>query len=457
MNPTEHSDLSITGMLADYIARCLDSPLPNEVIEKAKHHLLDTAAAMVSGSVLPAGQLALRYVNSQGGVQEASVVGTRLKTSTVNAALANGMMAHSGESDDSHPLSITHPGCAVVPAALAMAELGGHNGDALLKAIVLGYDIATRTTMAVGVNQIRSAHRSTHAIGGIFGAGAAAGALARLPSSKVRYLISYIAQQASGLHCWVRDKDHIEKAFDFGGMPARNGVAAATMVEIGMTGVEDALDGDRNFFSAFSPSARPNILVERLGERFEILETNIKKWSVGSPIQAVLDALSQLIADHALTSPDIAAVEITIAEEHVRVVSDNAMPSVCVEHLAALMIADGHLSYASCHDTARMNDPRIQDVRRRIVVTGSPELGCAQPRRQAIVAIAAADGRKLRHHARVVRGTADDPMSRHEVAEKALELIGPVLGSKQADELLAIVWSAENLPDVRKLCRHMQV
>ena len=75
------------------------------------------------------------------------------------------------------------------------------------------------------------------------------------------------------MHCWVRDKDHIEKAFDFGGMPARNGVAAATMVEIGMTGVEDALSGDRNFFSAFSQSARPEMLIERLGEKFEILAT----------------------------------------------------------------------------------------------------------------------------------------------------------------------------------------
>ena len=64
----------------------------------------------------------------------------------------------------------------------------------------------------------------------MFGAAAAAGALASLRARQVRHLLSFTAQQASGISCWMRDGKHVEKAFDFGGMPARNGVAAATMV-----------------------------------------------------------------------------------------------------------------------------------------------------------------------------------------------------------------------------------
>ena len=65
----------------------------------------------------------------------------------------------------------------------------------------------------------------------------------------------------------MRDEEHIEKAFDFGGMPARNGVAAATMVAHGFTGVEDAFSGERSFFVAYGRDPKPQMLVEGLGER----------------------------------------------------------------------------------------------------------------------------------------------------------------------------------------------
>src|SRR5262249_58891971 len=119
-----------------------------------------------------------------------------------------------------------------------------------------------------------------------WGAGGAAGALARLDARRVRYLLSYAAQQASGISCWMRDEEHIEKAFDFGGMPARNGVAAATMVAHGFTGLEDVLSGERNFFVAYGRSPDPEELSRELGERYEILGTDIKRWAVGSPIPA---------------------------------------------------------------------------------------------------------------------------------------------------------------------------
>ena len=95
--------------------------LPSEVASRARQHVLDTIAAMVSGSALPPGRLAIRYIQGQAGAQQARVIGSPLLTTAVNAALANGIMAHADETDDSHAPSSTHPGCAIVPAALAMA------------------------------------------------------------------------------------------------------------------------------------------------------------------------------------------------------------------------------------------------------------------------------------------------------------------------------------------------
>src|SRR4051794_34039407 len=236
--------------LSDYIADALASPLPEEVAEKTRHHVLDTLAAMVSGANLQPGRVAIGYVQTLGGTREASVVGTRIKTSAVHAALANGMLAHADETDDSHAPSRNHPGCAVIPAALAVAESVHASGDDLIRAVVLGYDVAARLNYALGADAFAAASRSSHSFGGTFGAGAAAGALLGLDDRQVRHLLSFCAQQASGIGCNVRDSEHVEKAFDFGGMPARNGVAAATMVAAGMTGVEDVFSGERNFFEA---------------------------------------------------------------------------------------------------------------------------------------------------------------------------------------------------------------
>src|SRR5206468_266614 len=205
------------------------------------------------------------------------------------------MLGHADETDDSHSPSQTHPGCGVVAAAFAMAERERASGTALLRAVALGYDVCCRLTQSLNAVQFRAAGHSTHSFGPTFGAAAAAGALAKLDERQARHLLSYTAQQASGVSCWMRDEEHIEKAFDFGGMPARNGTAAAAMVAHGFSAVEDVFAGERNFFVAYGRAPKAEELVRELGTTFEIMNTNIKRWSVGSPIQAPLDSLLDLI------------------------------------------------------------------------------------------------------------------------------------------------------------------
>src|SRR5215470_8390571 len=340
-----HEISAPTRVLSEYIAGAHARALPEAVMEKARHHILDTLAAMVSGTELKPGRLAIGYAAAQGGDPEASIVGTRLRSSAVNAALANGMLAHADETDDSHAPSRTHPGCAVVPAALAIAERQHASGEEFLRAVVLGYDVCARVNRALGPDALAAASHATHSIGGTFGAGAAAGAVLALDALQVRHLLSYCAQQASGVACNVRDSEHVEKAFDFGGMPARNGVTAATMVAAGFTGVDDVFSGERNFLAAYSASPDPAQLADALGERFDILGTNIKKWSVGSPAQAALDALTHLIAATPFEIADTAAIRVHLPARSARTVDNAPMPDVNVQHLVALLLADRGLTF----------------------------------------------------------------------------------------------------------------
>lgn len=436
--------------LSAYMARAVKKPLPPEVAEKTKHHIIDTLAAMVSGSRLPPGKIAISYVKRLGGVKEASIPGTRILTSAINAALANGMAAHADETDDSHQPAFYHPGCAVVPAALALGERNGSSGEALLAAAALGYDIGCRFNFAFGAMRFHLAGHSTHSFGALFGAAAAAGALARLDADGMRWLLSYAAQQASGVSCWMRDPDHIEKAFDFGGMPARHGVSAALMVASGMTGVEDVLSGERSLLFAFGAESGAGELVRQLGSTYEIMNANIKKWSVGSPIQAALDSMQALIRRHGLRADDVAKVKIRVQDHEAAIVDNRDMPDICLQHLIAVMLLDGTVTFASSHDEARMKDRKVLALRKKIEFVGSAELTKAGGR-QAIVEVWTRENGHFTHHTQAVKGTAANPMTRAEVDGKCAELLAPILGGKKARALIDAVWGLERVKDVRAL------
>ncbi len=434
--------------LSDYISNALEKELPAAVSEKAKHHLLDTLASMVSGAALPPGRKALDYTRLQGGTPEATVAGSDILTSAVNAALANGMTAHADETDDSHFASRSHLGCGVVPAAFAMAEKEGATGAALLKAVVLGYDIGGRLTVALGADRLYEGGHSTHSFAPLFGAAAASGALARLPAEQVRWMLSYTAQQASGVNCWQRDTDHIEKAFDFGGMAARNAVTAATMVQAGFTGIDDVFSGPRNFFFTFAPEdAAPELLIAELGQRYEVLHTNIKKWTVGSPIQAVLDSVQALVLENNLTADDIAAIDIRMSDKEAHVVDNRTMAAVNLQYLVCVMVLDRTVSFASAHDDARIDKPSISALKKVVTLMADPDL----PRRQPTIEIQTFDGRVLPHQTLAVRGTPANPMDREEVANKAYDLLVIPLGEEKAQALIDKIWRIEQVTNVCEL------
>ncbi|MBN8816817.1 MAG: MmgE/PrpD family protein [Sphingomonas sp.] len=434
----------ITAALAAYAAGARTRPLPEKAAERARLHLLDTLSAMISGTRLPAGVAAIAYADTLAGAA-ACVPGTALMLGAADAALINGMTAHADETDDTHAASLTHPGSVVVPAALAVAEKTGADGVMLLRAIALGYDLCCRMALALGSYDFFGRGFDTHAFGGVFGAAGAAGVLLDLDERRFRFALSYAAQQCAGITTWRRDPDHIEKAFDFAGMPARNGVQAALMVASGMTGVADVLDGTPSFFSAFS-AQHPYLAIEALGDRFDVAETSIKKWCVATPAQAPLDALDVIMRDQGLTATAIARIAATIGATGARVVTGN-MPNVNAAHLLALLAVDGALTFHSSHDEARMRDPAVLAMRERVTIIPSDTIGLG---RDALVEVETHDGKIFRHHALHVRGTPANAMSEAEIVAKASDLLAPILGDR-ADRLIEQVLRVDSIPNVCEL------
>jgi 2-methylcitrate dehydratase PrpD len=438
--------------LGTYMAEASTRGLPADALEKTKHHLLDTLAAMVSGCNLPPGKTAIAFARASAGATTATVAGTDLTCGPLEAAMANGMLAHSDETDDSHAPSHSHPGCAVVPAALALGERFGIDGARLLRAVALGYDVGPRVTATLGGLPFQmKTHHSAHSIAGTFGAAAAAASAAGLSAQQMRWVLDYAAQQASGVAAWQRDTDHIEKALVFGGFPARNGVSAALLVQLGGTGVADIFSGDDNFLVTFAPAADPAQLIDKLGERFEVARTNIKKWTVGSPIQAPLDAIEIIRKRRPFTTDEVQSVNVRVATSEAKTVNDREMAAISLQHIVAVMLVDRTISFAAAHDKRRVQDPAVLREKAKVRLVPDDSLERIYPRREAIVEIVLGDGTKLTERVGAVRGTSDNPMTRDEVAAKARDLMTPVIGSANAARLIETVLTLETVKDIRSL------
>jgi 2-methylcitrate dehydratase PrpD len=321
-----------------------------------------------------------------------------------------------------------------------------------LRAVTLGYDIGPRMTISFGAIDFRNnSHKSTHAISSIFGSAAAAGCAADLNAQQMRWLLDYTSQQSSGIGAWNRDTEHIEKAFVFAGMTARSGVTSALVVHAGFDGIDDIFSGVDNYFLAYAPNAHPEELVSQLGERYEITRTNIKKWTVGSPIQAPLDCMYDILKKHPVNPDDVKSIVVRLANTEARVVDNREMPDICLQHMVAVMLVDKTASFRAAHDKARMKDPAILKVRAKVQLVPSEELEKMEPARQAIVEITLNDGTVLSDRVTAVRGTVDNPMTREEVAQKCRDLVEPVLGKESCATLIDKIFAIEKVKDIREL------
>lgn len=443
----------LTGRLAAYMVASRDHALPDRVLLAAKHRILDTVAAMVSGSALAPGVIATRFIRTQGGAVEASILASNIRTTSINAALVNGMLAHADESDDFEPVTKAHAGSAAVPAALAMAEKEHRGGSEMIRAVALGYDVGCRFLLALGPDLVRRTHRGAEGYSATMAAMAAAASLARFDENGMRYAISYAAQQVSGLWSWVDDNDHVEKAFDFGGMGARNGVTAAVMVQAGFTGVHDVLGGTHNLIQALSTEPKPEALVADLGSRYFVSESGIKTFPVGYPNQAPLDAFLKLSREHDLSPAKVDHIVVHLPEDAVGIVSNSQMSDVNCQYLMATALVDGGVSFANAHSREHMTEPQIRAVMERIKVIGDPKLNDPAAPRGGLVEVVLKDGRTVSQHTRYPPGTKENPLDTETLNAKARDLMVPVLGRERTAAAIQQLNALEQVGDVGELVR----
>jgi 2-methylcitrate dehydratase PrpD len=435
--------------LSTYMSAAAGRELPASVVRETKHHILDTVAAMVSGAALTPGLHAHRFARAYGGEKIATVVASDVLSGPIEAAMVNGVLANADETDDNYSTGGAHPGCAVVPAALAIGEKNAIDGTRFIRAVALGYDVGLRAFKLVAKGGVL---KETHNIVGTFGASAACGCAVALDTPQMRTLIDYASQQAgAGIGAWRQDTEHVEKSFMFGGMGARNGVTAAMLVQAGWTGVNDVFSGPGNLFESYAPKVDAEMLVHKLGEEYEVQKTIIKKWSTGGPIQSPLEAVSLIRQRRPFEADDIERINIRVSTSAADKIDDSGMVNLSMQYLVAVMLIDKTLSFKAAHDEPRMHDPAVVRQKAKIKVIADESLERLLPKRVAVVEMTFKDGSTITERNDTVRGSPENPMSGEEVIAKARELMVPVLGAEKCAQLIERLSALEKIRDIREL------
>lgn len=448
----------VTAPLSAFIAGSQAMPVPEEILDLGRRHILDTLASVVACRDLEPAVLARKYALAQSGDarrSSATILGTHQRAGLVDAVFASAMTAHGAEINDFIPSAFVQPGPAIVSAAIALAEQRRKSGAAVLRAVLTGYELAGRVPKALGNENLRLANIANHGIGPVFGAAAAAASLLGLPEDRISDLLTYCAQQASGSWQWMLDVEHIEKSFVFAGMGARSGLQAALFVEQGFRGVRDSFDNPAGWMNSAiftGRDANRAYLVEQLGQRWEMHETAYKRYPVGGPTQPAVHGLLQLLPK--IDRNAVASVKIAMPGRW-QAFRDAEMPALNLRYLTAIILIDGRLDFVSAQSLERMHgDAAAKALMTRVDVVHDPEQehdpGEARTE-SARVTVTHTDGRRLEIFVPYVVGFPSHPMSKADVEAKALELMTPRLGPARAKAVVARVWDIDHLADGGRL------
>lgn len=432
--------------LADYGARDTTARLSEDVIHHAKRAFLDWLAALYPGTrTAPCIQL-LGAHGAELGFGASSLPGCATTAFPATAAWINGSVSHAVEFDDIFRDAIYHPGCPTISAALALAEDSNASGQALLNAIVVGYEISTRIGVAVQPSHYRYFH-TTGTVGCFGGAAAAAALCAPGDATVMLHALATAGTLASGLQQAFRS-DAMSKALH-AGHAAAVGVRAGQGAAHGITGVPQILEGEVGFGAALA--LEPNWLAatEQLGERYNITDITQKNHGCCGHTFAAIDGALAL-RDRGVRAEDIASIRVD-AYQTALDVTGNFAPQTAFEAKFSLPYVVAH---ALVHGSVRLNafepdrlqDPAVRALMQRLELRSDPTFSAGFPAmRAARVSLTTRTGATLEHHAPYRKGDPESPLSDAELNDKFDELAGPVLGRARAAALRAAVWRMDRM------------
>jgi 2-methylcitrate dehydratase PrpD len=449
-----------TEKVAQFVARIEGNTIPEEALRRAKMAILDCVGVAVAGARFESSEIALELVRECGGAPRASVLGTNVRTSEADAALANGHLASSLLYEDTCSIMPGHSTATLLPALLAIAESRRFSGRALLEAYVIGFEIEAAIGSALHPDHYERGWHATSTVGAL-GACAAASRLLRLTPDEVRMALGIASSLASGFR---QNFGTMTQAFH-SGVAARNGVVAALLAKRGFTADPCILEsrmGYANLFGTGNAKVAEN--VDRLGQHYALLEPvlYLKLYPCGFPLQRPIDCAIDLATAHDLKPDDIEEIRVGVHYLIPETVFHDAPQTglqgrTSISYCVARAIIDRRMGLAQFTDE-KVQEPAVRELMARVKTEVPPELSrealrgrVNQVAAPALMTIELRDGRTITTRADHHRGAPQRPLTRDEIVQKYHDCATMLLDSARAEQAREMIENLEQVSDISKL------
>ena len=442
-----------TAALVQFTGALRYDALPEDARHYARRHLLDTVGVMIAGAdgdVATRAEAVLASVRPAGDVP---VPGRARRADLLDAAFLGGTAAHGIELDDGYTKGSVHPGCTVIPAALAVGTTRKAGGKALIEAIVAGYETVTAIGRACHP-ELR--HRGFHPTGpvAVFGAAMATGKLRGLTAQQLANAMGIAASSSAGLFAFVNGGGDIKRLH--AGHAAREGLQAALLAEQGVEGPPGVIEGRDGFMQAFAfgRDGEPRPIRLPPAAPFGITDCYIKPNPCCRHIQPATEALIGLLNDENIATDEVKRVDVEtyrIAAEHAHTGWDDfASAQLSFPYLMSLALKFRTIRFEQFSEAVR-SDPAWRDLAAKFHISAPAEIDQLYPRlRPARVTVTTARGKFMRQ-ADEALGSRLVPLDDAGLKAKFLDLVEPVHGAAKTAELTEKLWEIEQLADVSPL------
>ena len=423
----------------------------------ARRHLLDTVGVMIAGA---GGEVATRTEAMLSAVRPGGrvpVPGRARRADILDAAFLGGTAAHGIEFDDGYRQGSVHPGCVVVPVLLALGHEHHVSGEALIEALVAGYEAEIAIGRACHPDLRQRGFHPAAAVG-VFGSTMAAGKLRRLAATELAHALGIAASSAAGLFAFVNGGADIKRLH--AGHAAREGLQAALLAEQGIEGPPAVIETHDGFMQAFAfgRADRARAVMLPPEAPFGITDCYIKPYPCCRHIQPAVEALIGLLRDKQIATDEVERIDVAtyrIAAEHAETGwGDFASAQLSFPYLMAVALKFRTVKLEH-FDAAVRRNPWFAACARKLNVSAPPEIDRRYPQlRPARVTVTTARG-VFSRQADEALGSRIVPLDDAGLRAKFLEVVGPVLGAGRAHELAKQLWSIDEIPDVAPLTERM--
>jgi 2-methylcitrate dehydratase PrpD len=436
---------ALAGRVAEFAAALDPADVPDEVLERARHLVLDAVGLAYASTAYRFSAVARDALATFGGGDH-PVLGMPDRLSPRDAAVLNGVLVHGMDFDDTHIPAVTHVSAAALPAALSAATVAGASTREMLLAYVLGVEVSARVGLG-GAGGFHDVGFHPTAVAGAFGAAVAAGRLTGLDADGLVAAQGVVGSMSAGLLEFLEDGSWTKRLHP--GWAAMCGLTAAAFARAGWTGPAAVYEGRFGLYAthlAGRPN-RPEAVGEDLGTRWELMRTAVKPYPICHFNHAFADAALLLRDEHGIDAADVRAIRCAIhpvpgkvvcqPPENKWVPRDEYDAKFSLPFAVSAALARGRFTLAELEDEA-LADPDILALARKVEVVDDHE-GLFPDAYSGRVEIELADGRVVAHREQVNRGHDQRPLTNAEIVEKFEGTIGRVADAATAERVRAAV------------------